>query len=149
VAQAGLIVSGQGTNTVLVRWLTPGPHLIRFIETSSIGCVGNPVSRNIQVLGGPAVPAGPPATLCNGATQQLGGSPLPNVTYQWFPGTGLSSSTVSNPTVTLFNTSSSPITVQYYVAATSLITGCRTIDSVLLTVGPTPIAFAGNQISAH
>jgi hypothetical protein len=45
----GIIASGQGTNLITVDWTTAGTCTLQVIETSSSGCIGDPVQILITV----------------------------------------------------------------------------------------------------
>ena len=89
----------------------------------------------------PAANAGADVSFCSGGNASLGVGPVTGVTYSWSPSTGLSSTTVSNPTVT----SSTPGTTTYTVIATS--GTCTASDQVDVTVKPYPVANAGSNVS--
>jgi len=81
--------------------------------------------------------AGPDTSFCSGGSATIGISPVIGTTYLWSPVTGLSSSTSSNPSVTLTNGTASPISSNYILTAT--INGCSSSDTVLVTVKPLPV----------
>src|SRR5262249_11707538 len=85
----------------------------------------------------PAADAGADVNFCAGGSAALGSAAAAGVTYGWSPSTGLSSSTVSNPTVTL----ASAGTTTYTVTATS--GTCVSSDQVVVTSKPYPTADAG------
>lgn len=83
--------------------------------------------------------AGSDVTYCSGSTTTIGGASTPGYTYSWSPSTGLSSTTVSNPTVSLVNNTTAPITQQYIVSTLLSTSGsCPTYDTVVVTVNPMP-----------
>ena len=90
--------------------------------------------------------AGAPLTLCSGGTGQLGAAPAAGYTYSWSPTTGLSSSTVANPTVTLTNATGTATTQTYTLTATAA-GGCPSTGTVAVTVSPQPVADAGPAVS--
>lgn len=52
----GTITSGNGTNTVFIDWgATIGTYTLQVIETNAQGCVGQPVTCQIDVVNGPNV----------------------------------------------------------------------------------------------
>ena len=155
-------VTSGGTSPFIYSW-TPGTGLsdtsaatpyvtglttttsYELIVTDSNGCKGNDfvvvniVPSTIQAS------AGNNQTICGSfATPvQIGGSPTATggsspYTYNWFPAGGLSSTTASNPTA-LPNS-----TTTYYVTVTDA-KGCTSVDSVIVTVHPAPVANAGND----
>lgn len=82
-------------------------------------------------------------TTCPTSTPgNLGTTNTAGYSYSWSPAVGLSSTSVSNPTVLL----SAPIT-QYYKVTTSAF-GCTSVDSILVTVNPIPVSNAGADITA-
>jgi gliding motility-associated-like protein len=113
---------------------TPITQTYTLTATNATGCVN---TATVAVTVNPAVVAvpGPAATICSGGSAQLGGAAVAGLTYSWSPATGLSSSTVANPTVTLTNTTSAPITQTYTLTATNA-TGCVSTATVALTVNP-------------
>jgi gliding motility-associated-like protein len=96
----------------------------------------------ITVSPAPTITPGANAAFCSGGTAQLGAAPVAGYAYSWSPATGLSSSTVANPTVTLTNTTGVPITQVYTLAVTGL-GGCPATATVSVTVNPIPVAVPG------
>lgn len=83
--------------------------------------------------------AGADVAYCSGSTTTIGAPTTVGHVYSWTPSTGLSSTTVSNPTVSLTNNTTAPITQQYIVSTlTSLAGSCPTYDTVVVTVNPQP-----------
>jgi gliding motility-associated-like protein len=93
----------------------------------------------------PVAVAGAAATICSGSAAQLGDAPVAGYTYSWSPGTGLSSSTVANPTATLTNTTSANTTQIYTLTVTNTATGCVGTSTVAVTTNP---VVAGGTIGA-
>jgi len=83
--------------------------------------------------------AGPDVAICNGGTAQIGTTTNALYQYSWSPAVGLSSTTISNPTATIQNTGSTPITQTYTVTTTLLASPgvCPVTDQVVVTVNPT------------
>lgn len=76
----------------------------------------------------------------NGGT--IGVAPIAGVTYAWTPTTGLSSSTISNPTA------NPSVTTTYTLTATNTASGCTATDQVVVTVVTgLPVANAGTDLS--
>jgi len=46
----GAIVSGQGTNIVQIQWGSAGTGLVSVVETNSVGCAGNTVTLQVQII---------------------------------------------------------------------------------------------------
>jgi gliding motility-associated-like protein len=81
--------------------------------------------------------AGNDLTLCSGQSAQVGGPSSPENVYNWLPATGLSASNVSDPYVSLINTTTGDIAQKYYVqTALATSSACYSTDSVLVTVRP-------------
>ncbi len=82
--------------------------------------------------------AGIDVTTCSNTPVSIGAVANPNHIYSWSPPTGLSSTTVANPTVNITNTTGAPIT-QTYTVTTSLSTApglCPTTDQIVVTIEP-------------
>lgn len=108
--------------------------------TASTGGLNDKHSiKNVKIFADIAVAnAGPDVTICSGETAQLGDLVNPNFTYNWTGDSNLSSSAISNPTVTLTNTTSNPITYTYTLQTTltNSPTSCPDNDVVSVTVNP-------------
>ena len=139
----GTQVSGGNTGTITVNFNPTGPWSVSVTEVNAIGCAGNTVTKNIYVKQQPTVNAGVDHTFCSGGSAQLGTTTTAGYLYSWAPATGLSSSSVSNPTVTLTNGGATP-TTNTYILTTDL-NGCTNKDTVVITVNPTPLSNAGNN----
>ena len=85
--------------------------------------------------------AGPDVDFCTGDSATIGIPPATGITYSWTPATGLSSASISNPTVTLTNGGAVPLTTNYFITATA--GTCVSIDTVAATVNPPVSANAG------
>jgi gliding motility-associated-like protein len=82
--------------------------------------------------------AGPDVTICSGETAQLGVASNPNYTYNWTGDSNVSSSIISNPSVTLTNTTGNPVTYNFNLQTTltNAPTSCPDNDAVTVTVNP-------------
>ena len=112
--------------------------------TNAGGCTGT-ATVVVTVNPQPAANAGAAVAICSGATGQLGAAGVAGNTYSWSPATGLSSTTVANPTVTLTNTTGAPITQTYTLTTTAA--GCTGTATVVVTVNPLPTANAGLAVA--
>jgi gliding motility-associated-like protein len=110
------------------------------VVTNASGCFRG---HHVVVSVNPAITAdaGNDKTICPGASTTIGSAAIANRTYSWSPSIGLSSTSVANPTVTLTNNTSAPIT-QTYILTSSRAT-CTATDTVIVTVNPSPVANAG------
>ena len=134
-AWSGNIVSGGTTNSPTVN--TAGTYILTVTNTTN-GCSA---TNNVVVLLNttpPTANAGADATICTGNSTNLNATG--NYTFQWSPSTGLSASTISNPTA------NPTITTTYTLQATAP-NGCTATDNLVVTVLPVPIANAGQDVS--
>ncbi|MFM7053842.1 MAG: beta strand repeat-containing protein, partial [Bacteroidota bacterium] len=113
------------------------------VNVNAFGCT-DADTVVVQVRPNPVSNAGPNQLLCAGSTVQLGTSSTTGYTYSWSPGTGLNNTTISNPTLTLNNTGTTPTTATYIVTTT--LNGCVTSDTVVVTSAPQPTANAGPDV---
>ena len=96
-------------------------------------CPSNVISVSINPT--PASDAGADVTVCAGSPDAaIGTANTAGNTYSWTPITGLSSASVSNPSVTF----TSAGVIVYKVTTTAA--GCSSIDSTVVTINPLPAA---------
>lgn len=92
----------------------------------------------VEALGQCTANAGQPVSGCAGSTVTLGGSPSATgngpFTYSWSPATGLSSTTVASPTLTI------PASNTTYTLTITDSNGCTANSTVAVTVLPSPSA---------
>ncbi|MFN8397312.1 MAG: choice-of-anchor L domain-containing protein, partial [Bacteroidia bacterium] len=81
------------------------------------------------------VNAGPDQTICEGTSTQIGDTTIPSVSYTWTPGSGLSSSTISDPNAS----PNAPGTFTYIVQGIDT-NQCQGQDTMTLTVIAMPDA---------
>ena len=101
-------------------------------------------SEVITVNAIPVADAGADQIICTGGSAILGASAVSGYNYLWSPATGLSTTTASNPTVTLTNSGSSDISDVYTVITSSTNSTCQSTDTVIVTVNVNPSANAGS-----
>ena len=89
----------------------------------------------------PVLNAGPDITICSGETGLIGVLNVPGTSYGWIPASGLSDSTISNPSITLINTGLAPQITNYILTATN--SGCVSFDTVVVNVNSTTLVDAG------
>lgn len=109
-----------------------------YIVTAYNGACLNQDTVLVTVNNLPVVSAGSDIAYCVGDTSQLIGSG--GGAYVWSPGLGLSSSVISNPTLTATSNST------YTLTATDL-NGCINSDTINVVVSALPIVSAGNNSS--
>jgi gliding motility-associated-like protein len=134
---------GDGATSTLQNpshtYTTSGTFIVSLQVTDALGCTIQ-TSQTI-VVGIPTSNAGADQVLCSTATGTIGAATTAGYTYSWSPSTGLSSTTISNPSFTLTNTGASAATTVYTVTTTS--SGCTSTDAVSITVNPSPTVSAG------
>lgn len=114
---------------------TAGTYTITLSVTNECGTTTRTSTITITPL--PVADAGPDKSICSGSSTTIGSAPVSGNTYQWAPVTGLSSSTVANPTLSLPNPGATPIVFTYVVTVTNS-NNCVKKDTVLVTVNPLP-----------
>jgi gliding motility-associated-like protein len=85
-------------------------------------------------------------SVCSGLPTTLGAAAVTGYTYSWSPATGLSSTTVANPTFTLTNTTTTPNPIVFTLTATTA-NGCVATSTVTVTVNPAAVANAGLAVA--
>ncbi len=106
-------------------------------ETNSLTGCQKSDSVTITVNPSPAATTGANQALCKGSMVSIGAAPVSGDTYSWSPSTGLSSTSVSEPTA------GPDTTTTYILTETILATGCQKSNSVTVTVNPLPAANTG------
>ncbi len=91
-------------------------------------CTQTADSVQIMIIPDVLVLTGDDKGICTDATTTIGGAPSAGVTYSWTPASGLSASTVSNPTVSFPGNFALP-SITYVLTADNG-AGCVAIDSV-------------------
>lgn len=129
----GTTVSGSGQGPYQIVWNTAGSKTIT-LDVAENGCTSPQISQAVTVNTNPVADAGSDAGICSGNTAQLGVASTPGYSYQWTPVTGLSSTTVANPTTAATNATGAPVVIQYVVTASE--NGCTDTDTVEVTVNP-------------
>jgi gliding motility-associated-like protein len=112
--------------------------------TSSNGCSGTGQTL-ITVNQLPIANAGSPVAFCQNQSGNIGAAAVAGYSYSWNPATGLSSTSVSNPQVTLINTGTTPATTDYTLTVT--MNGCMASNTTAATVNPLPVSEAGNSMT--
>jgi gliding motility-associated-like protein len=99
------------------------------MQTGTVTVTVNPV---------PVADAGPDQTICMGSSTTIGSAPVAGNTYSWAPASGLNSTTSSIPTA-------SPSATTNYVVTVTGSNTCTSMDTVKITVNPSPAANAGSN----
>jgi gliding motility-associated-like protein len=82
----------------------------------------------------PTAVAGTDVSICSGASSIIGNNGVSGVTYLWQESAGLNDTLVSNPTVSLVNNQTTPVTVTYFVTAN--LSGCLDKDTIDVQIYP-------------
>jgi gliding motility-associated-like protein len=116
-----------------------GPKTITFNVTNQYGCTTSS-AQTISIDSLPVANAGMDTTICYNTSVPVGSSAVAGMTYSWSPSSTLSSGTSANPTASPV----APVT-EYVVTVTNTSTGCRSKDTVKVTMLPALMANAGSD----
>ncbi|TRZ71735.1 MAG: hypothetical protein D4R97_06425, partial [Bacteroidetes bacterium] len=128
VSSGGNIVSGLGTNVIMVNWVIPGPQTVSVVYRGTNGCMAPvPTVRNVTVNPLPAPVITGPDTVCRTVSVIFSTSPGMQ-SYQWNvspSGTIVSGASSSAVTVRWNNPGSQWISLNYTNSF-----GCQALSSV-------------------
>jgi gliding motility-associated-like protein len=117
--------SALSSNNIANPVATPTVTTTYTVTVTGAGFCTSSSQVTITVNQVPIANAGADANICNGASATLSASG--GATYFWAPSTGLSSTTVANPTA-------SPASTTQYTVTVSNLSGCTSQDSVIVNV---------------
>lgn len=104
------------------------------LTVSNNGCSASDTAQ-VNIIAAPAKPtASTNAPICEGQSLTLNAASVPNVTYGWTGPSGYTSSTQNN----VRSSATSAMSGIYVVTATSTTTGCKSTDTLNVTVKPLP-----------
>jgi gliding motility-associated-like protein len=112
-----------------------------FTASTGGGCDQQSIKNAIILTEQAISDAGPVnGSTCSDVPLSIGVTNNPLYSYSWSPALGLSSTSASNPTLTLTNSTNSPITYIYTVSTTLLtnFSACPTTDQISVTIHPIP-----------
>ncbi|MFM2206246.1 MAG: hypothetical protein RL213_221 [Bacteroidota bacterium] len=140
-ASGALVASGAasylwntGATTAAIS-VTPASTTVYTVTGTTLGCSAT-VTAIAAVSNSMTVNTGPGDTVCLGSSVMLQALPASgNFTYVWTPGTGLSSTSVSNPV-------STPVADITYTVTVTDANGCSGTSAVRVMVDPYPVATA-------
>lgn len=117
----------------------PGVYPYTLSITDSIGCTAS-YSDTVFISNNVLADAGEDTTTCANQPTVIGmpAQANPDLTYLWFPATGLNNPTLAQPTVTLPNNTQGPIFQTYILQLTDTVTSCTDFDTMTVTVFPIP-----------
>jgi gliding motility-associated-like protein len=138
VTYSWLPVTGLSSSTVAQPMASPASttSYTLTVTNTTTGCQNTDVVV-VTVGTSPVANAGANQAICNSDSVQIGTPAIAGNTYSWSPATDLSSSTIAQPFA------SPVVTTTYTLTVTSSASGCQSIDSVVVTVNPLPVANAG------
>jgi hypothetical protein len=128
--------TGVTTQTYTAPALTANASI--YCAVSSCGQTANTSTYNVTVNPLPNAEAGSDVAICSGGNTTLNASG--GTSYSWSPATGLSSTTVSNPTA-------NPTSTIVYTVTVTNANNCSATDNVTVTVNSLPNAEAGSNVA--
>ena len=126
-------------NPTGISYSTGGTKTITF--TISNGSCTQTSTQTILINALPVANAGLDTTICANTSVQIGSALVAGNTYNWFPSSTLSSSTIANPIANPL----APVTI-YVVTMTNTTTGCIAQDSIVVTMLSPLVADAGVDV---
>lgn len=129
----GNVISGSGAGPYSISWSTNGSQSIDLTVTDG-GCSGN-ATQSITIANTATANAGADIQLCPGVMGNLGSPATSGYSYSWSPAFGLSSATVSDPTITIPSNPTGAIIDTFYVVTVTSGT-CSASDTVLVRIYP-------------
>ncbi|WP_221405396.1 gliding motility-associated C-terminal domain-containing protein [Flexibacter flexilis] len=121
------------TNNVLTLYNATGSIKNTVCSASNIPC-----SDSLQVGVYPKLQSNATALFqtCSNQSINIGTNANANYSYQWLPANNLTNPNISNPTVKISNTGNSVLVQKYYLTRTVLATGCKVVDTVVVSIPP-------------
>lgn len=140
--------AGLSSDVVANPFAGPALTTVYSLVVESNNCPSIADDVTVFVTEIPTVEAGQNRDICAGDSAFLDGSAVVSnqvipdsiVAYQWFPTNGLSDSTQADVWA-------SPAQTQWYYLQAFTAAGCTNVDSVLVTINPSPIVDAGDNIT--
>lgn len=131
------------TSTIDPALLNSGIYVYQL--PANIGCPLDESEHTVAIRTPIVAEAGNASAICSGeAPIAIGSSSLPGVNYSWFPATNISDVNASNPTVSIENATSQPISQEYFVTIDDGV--CDDVDSITVVVNPLPVVQLENEI---
>jgi gliding motility-associated-like protein len=123
---------GDGSTSTVANptktFTTPGTYNITLTVINAAGCVSVPFPRSVTVHLQPVIDAGSSFVIQQGATVNLNATAnSPGLTFNWSPGTGLSSTTILNPVLT-------GVSDQTYTLTATGAFGCTASDIMTIRI---------------
>jgi CHU_C Type IX secretion signal domain len=137
------VVQAGSSSEMNMTWNTAGVFLVTVQEHSPDGCDGDLRSGIVYVDSNARSNAGPDIVVCFGTPARLNGSG--GASYQWSPATYLTNENIADPVANI------PVAGVYdYILQVNNNNSCPMPagDTVLVTILPQAMVFAGNDTSA-
>ncbi|MEX0966963.1 MAG: gliding motility-associated C-terminal domain-containing protein [Bacteroidia bacterium] len=142
----GTITSGNTSEAINVNWNGSGQGEVRLIITGPKNCSIDTLFKKVKIIPVPVADAGTDLSFCSGDTILIGpASPDPSLSYQWLTTAGLSQADISNPQLTLLNSTQNPAVRKYVLRTYNIL--CESLDTINITIFPRPQgkAITGNS----
>ena len=123
-----------GATTKVTTPTASGSYSVTVTVTDANGCSATSTGLSVVVNSRPLAITGANQTICNLQSVALGSAAVAGNTYSWSPSTGLSSSSVSDPTA------NPSVTTTYTLTETITATGCTNSNPVTVTVNQLPVS---------
>jgi len=140
----GVIATGAHAAAIGVNFTNPGPASVSIVAINQYGCPSDTLTKQVYIQALPVAIAGTDKQFCSAGNAVLGAAAQAGYTYSWSPSIGLNNSLISNPTVTITNIGTIPVSTSYFL--TSTFNGCTNKDTVVVTANPYPVANAGADV---
>lgn len=127
--------NGETTSSITVSPLVTTTYNVVVADANT--CTSS-ASVTVTVNSIPNASAGSDRAICEGTSTTLNGAG--GTSYDWSPATGLSSTSVANPTA------APQVTTTYTVSVTAA-GGCTAVDNVVVEITPLPVASFTNTVT--
>jgi len=123
--------TGATSASINVNPLVTTSYTVRIFNASGCSLLDTVV---VNIFNDPSLQAGNDVSICLGSSVQLQASGA--LQYFWSPSTGLSANNIANPVA-------NPTQTTQYIVAGLTSSGCVSLDTILVSVNPSPQASAG------
>ncbi len=152
IVNGGTIVSGQGTESILVSWTLPGTGNISLKDSNTTsGCVGISPSLTVSILPVPNPIIAGPVALCASSNASYSTSSNTGRYYVWTVTGGVINSGQGTSTINITWNTGIPMGT-LTVLDSVIATGCKGLSAqtdVILNALPTPVIAGLNSVCAN
>lgn len=147
----GNLISGNGSDSIVVDWDSAGTGNIQVEGINANGCPSDPVSKNVTITGLPDAKAGPDTSICLGDSITIGGSPTAasGTDISWSPASNLNDDTLANPKASPSDTTQYIVTVSEPGACSNSDTMTLAIKNANMNAGPDTSICSGDTVQLH